>query len=163
MTRPARLREWSYLAGATALAAAEAAFLLTFGSAIGLTAPLAGIVPTWARGLPRGAAIAFDGAIVAGAFLGAVLSGEFRPRLRAYGSRVLTLALLGGLLMGIGARLAPGCNIGGVLGGIASFSLQGWVEALFVVAGAYLGTRYLIGRNASDRPLNSRPNGSGTS
>lgn len=145
MRRPAFLREWSYIAGATALAAAEVAFLLTFGSAIGLTAPLAGIVPMWARGLPDGAALLFDAAIVGGAFLSAVTAGEFRPRLCVYKPRVLVLALIGGLLMGVGARLAPGCNIGGVIGGIASFSLQGWVEAVSVVAGAYLGTRYLGG------------------
>ncbi|MHB8928270.1 MAG: YeeE/YedE thiosulfate transporter family protein [Bacillota bacterium] len=151
MRRRSFSKGWSYLAGAVALAAAEVAFLVTFKSAIGLTAPLAGMAPTWTRGLPGGArwanaGLLFDAAIVAGAFLAAFLAGEFRPRLRVYRPRVLALALLGGLLMGIGARLAPGCNVGGVIGGVASFSLQGWVEAAFIIAGAYLGTRFLAGR-----------------
>ena len=41
--------------------------------------------------------------------------------------RVLLPAALGGLLMGIGARLAFGCNIGGLVGGISSGSLHGFV------------------------------------
>ncbi len=36
-------------------------------------------------------------------------------------------AIIGGLLMGVGARLGFGCNIGAFLGGIASGSLHGWV------------------------------------
>ncbi|WKY48692.1 YeeE/YedE family protein [Eubacteriaceae bacterium ES3] len=34
--------------------------------------------------------------------------------------------LLGGFLMGFGARLAGGCNIGALLSGIGNFSLSGW-------------------------------------
>ena len=39
----------------------------------------------------------------------------------------LQAAALGGVLMGIGARLSFGCNIGAFLAGTASGSLHGWI------------------------------------
>ena len=45
---------------------------------------------------------------------------------------------IGGLLMGYGARLAFGCNIGAYFSGIASMSVHGWVWAVFALAGSYL-------------------------
>ena len=39
----------------------------------------------------------------------------------------LLAAAIGGLLMGWGARLGFGCNIGAFVGGVASGSLHGWV------------------------------------
>ncbi len=50
--------------------------------------------------------------------------------------RQLVGAALGGVLMGIGARLGFGCNIGAFLAGIASGSLHGWIW--FVMAMAVL-------------------------
>ena len=46
--------------------------------------------------------------------------------------------ILGGLMMGIGARFAFGCNIGAFIGGIASGSLHGWV---WISHFALLGTK----------------------
>jgi len=48
-------------------------------------------------------------------------------------------ACMGGILMGYGARLAGGCNIGGFLGGVCSYSLHGWVWLLGAMAGNVLG------------------------
>ena len=48
-------------------------------------------------------------------------------------------AIIGGLLMGVGARLGFGCNIGAFLGGIASGSLHGWVWFICAFAGSYIG------------------------
>jgi uncharacterized protein len=50
-------------------------------------------------------------------------------------------AVLGGLLMGYGARLAYGCNIGAYLGGIASMSLHGWVWGIMALLGTWMGLR----------------------
>ena len=44
--------------------------------------------------------------------------------------------MLGGLLMGYGARLAYGCNIGAYLGGLASGSAHGWAWAIMAFAGS---------------------------
>ena len=52
-------------------------------------------------------------------------------------------AVLGGLLMGYGARLAYGCNIGALFSGIASLSLSGWVFALSLLVGAFIGSSLL--------------------
>lgn len=53
--------------------------------------------------------------------------------------RQLLAAALGGLLMGVGARLAFGCNIGAFLGGVASGSLHGWVWFALAMAGSWAG------------------------
>jgi len=44
-------------------------------------------------------------------------------------------------MMGYGARIAFGCNIGAYFGGIASFSLHGWVWGLVALAGTLIGIR----------------------
>lgn len=76
--------------------------------------------------------------IIAGAFLAAGLAGTFGP-LRNLGWRNGGAAALGGLLMGYGARLAFGCNVGAYFSGIASGSLHGWLWLVAALAGTYLG------------------------
>ena len=56
-------------------------------------------------------------------------------------SRQLIAAIIGGLLMGVGARLAFGCNIGAFLAGISSGSLHGWLWAIFALAGSWIGIK----------------------
>jgi uncharacterized membrane protein YedE/YeeE len=55
--------------------------------------------------------------------------------------RSLAAAALGGLLMGWGARLGFGCNIGAFVGGVASGSLHGWVWFAAALGGCALGIR----------------------
>jgi uncharacterized membrane protein YedE/YeeE len=43
--------------------------------------------------------------------------------------------------MGIGARLAFGCNIGAFLAGISSGSLHGWLWAICALAGSWIGIK----------------------
>jgi hypothetical protein len=50
-------------------------------------------------------------------------------------------SLLGGLLLGIGAVLATGCNISAWIGGTASGSLHGWAWILPALAGNAAGLR----------------------
>jgi uncharacterized membrane protein YedE/YeeE len=50
-------------------------------------------------------------------------------------------AAAGGLLMGWGARLGFGCNIGAFVGGVASGSLHGWVWFAAALAGCAIGIR----------------------
>ena len=56
-------------------------------------------------------------------------------------ARQLAGAALGGILMGIGARLGFGCNIGAFLAGIASGSLHGWIWFAMAMAGSWVGIR----------------------
>ena len=53
----------------------------------------------------------------------------------------LLAAGIGGLLMGWGARLGFGCNIGAFVGGVASGSLHGWVWFLAALPGCLIGIR----------------------
>ncbi len=53
----------------------------------------------------------------------------------------LLAAAVGGLLMGWGARLGFGCNIGAFVGGIASGSVHGWVWFLACLPGCMIGIR----------------------
>ena len=53
--------------------------------------------------------------------------------------RSLLAAAVGGLLMGWGARLGFGCNIGAFVGGVASGSLHGWVWFALALAGSAVG------------------------
>lgn len=48
-------------------------------------------------------------------------------------------AASGGMLMGVGARLGFGCNIGAFVGGIASGSLHGWIWFIAALAGSTVG------------------------
>ena len=64
--------------------------------------------------------------IVLGAMLAAALAGRYAPVWRLP-MRSLIAAIVGGLLLGYGARLAYGCNIGAYFSGILSGSLHGWL------------------------------------
>ena len=55
--------------------------------------------------------------------------------------RSLLAAGIGGLLMGWGARLGFGCNIGAFVGGVASGSLHGWIWFLAALPGCLIGIR----------------------
>ena len=53
----------------------------------------------------------------------------------------LLAAGTGGLLMGWGARIGFGCNIGAFVGGVASGSLHGWIWFLAALPGCLIGIR----------------------
>ncbi len=116
--------------------------------------------PYWSAGYPARAldrsvladtTSLMDFGIILGALLAAALAGKFAPEgeLRWNG---LVSAVIGGLLLGYGARLAFGCNIGALLAGIASGSLHGWVWFAFGFLGNVVG---VYGRRllAMDAPV----------
>jgi len=78
--------------------------------------------------------------IVLGAFAAASLAGKVRPNPRIGVAPLLT-AILGGLMLGYGARLAYGCNIGAFFSGVASTSLHGWVWIAAAIPGNIVGLR----------------------
>ncbi len=78
--------------------------------------------------------------MVLGAMLAAGLAGSFFS-MPWPSKRAIIAALIGGLLMGYGARLSFGCNIGAFLGGIASGSLHGWIWFICAFAGSLVGIR----------------------
>jgi uncharacterized membrane protein YedE/YeeE len=76
--------------------------------------------------------------IVLGALAAAGAAGAFAPVWRL-SARDLATAAIGGLLMGYGARLAYGCNIGAYLGGLTSGSLHGLWWLVWGAAGSAVG------------------------
>ena len=75
--------------------------------------------------------------------LATLLASQFKfKKIKAV--RQVVAAVLGGLLMGYGARLAFGCNIGAFFSGIASLSLSGWLFGASLLIGAFIGSKLLI-------------------
>jgi uncharacterized membrane protein YedE/YeeE len=152
---------WPLLGGGVALALLNLATLLIAGHPWSITygfglwgAKLADAVgvpvgswefwtwPAQARALNR--SVLFDVTsimnfgILLGAALAAGLAGKFAPKAKLPLLSGLA-AVIGGLLMGYGARLSFGCNIGALFSGIASGSLHGWVWFAAAFAGSVLG------------------------
>ncbi len=78
--------------------------------------------------------------LVVGAGLAAGLAGRFAPTLRIP-LRAIGIAVFGGLLLGYGARIAYGCNIGAYFSGVASTSLHGWLWLVGALLGTPIGIR----------------------
>lgn len=75
-----------------------------------------------------------DLGIIVGALIASAAAGQWILHRKVPG-RLAVGAVIGGVLMGYGARLAFGCNIGAYFGGIASFSLHGWLWGVMAIVG----------------------------
>ena len=82
-----------------------------------------------------------DFGIIAGAMLASALAGRFSPSWDIP-LRSVVAAVVGGLLLGYGARIAYGCNIGAYFSGIASGSLHGYLWAFSAFAGNIVGVKF---------------------
>lgn len=78
--------------------------------------------------------------IILGALAAAALAGRLAPSFRIPPGS-LAAAMLGGLIMGYGARLAYGCNIGAFFSGVASNSLHGWAWIVAAGVGNVIGVK----------------------
>jgi uncharacterized membrane protein YedE/YeeE len=153
---------WPLLAGAVGLAMVNIATLVIGGRPWGVTsafalwgAKLASIlgipVETWAYWQAPAQAAALRSSvlnditsvmnfgIILGALMASLVAGRFAPAWTVP-ARSLVAAIIGGLLLGYGARVAYGCNIGAYFSGIASGSLHGWLWLPAAFAGNILGT-----------------------
>jgi uncharacterized protein len=78
--------------------------------------------------------------LIGGAAVMALLNDEFKfkkPTLE-----LATWAVIGGSLMGLGARLGLGCNVGAFFVRTANGDASGWLFGLGMVGGAWLGVRF---------------------
>jgi uncharacterized membrane protein YedE/YeeE len=163
---PARLADWlrgpwPIVAGAVALALLNFATLWLAGRPWGITSAFAlwggkgldaagvdlaawtnwgGMVGALERSILFDVTSVMNFGIILGAMLAAGLAGKFKPALRLSRGD-LASAVIGGLLLGYGARLAFGCNIGAFFSGIASGSLHGWVWLAAAFLGSMVGVR----------------------
>ncbi|MFD3914816.1 YeeE/YedE family protein [Streptomyces sp. NPDC058603] len=154
---------WPLAAGALVLSVLGAGVLLVSGGAWGVTSAfslwgaelvraLGGHPETWTfwqqpnnAGMLAGPVLAdknslTDIGIMIGAAVAAALGGTWTLH-RGVPWRTAVAAVLGGVLMGIGARLAGGCNIGAYLAGIASGSLHGWIWGAVAILGTWAGLK----------------------
>ncbi|MFI6350733.1 YeeE/YedE family protein [Streptomyces sp. NPDC050560] len=154
---------WPLAVGALVLAVLGAGVLLVSGGAWGITSAFAlwgsdvvgalGAHPAgWEFWRQPGNAAMLSGPVLAdktsltdlgimiGAAVAASLGGTWALH-RGIPARTAVAAVLGGVLMGIGARMAGGCNIGAYLAGIASGSLHGWVWGACALLGTWAGLR----------------------
>lgn len=76
-----------------------------------------------------------------GAFGSALLSKQFA--IRKAPPLELSKGIMGGILMGIGSAMAGGCNVGGFFSAVSALSASGIAMMIGLLAGAYLGLRYL--------------------
>ena len=77
-----------------------------------------------------------------GALGSALLSKQFAIRM-APGIEIIK-GFVGGSLMGVGAALAGGCNVGGFYTSVSAFSASGLAMMVGLFVGAYIGLRYLL-------------------
>jgi hypothetical protein len=154
---------WSLVAGAVGLAAVNVATLSLAGRPWGVTSAFAlwgskllasvGVdVASWPYWQATANATALRASvlndvtsvmnfgIIFGALAAACLAGKFAPTWRVP-ARSLAAAVVGGLMLGYGARIASGCNIGAYFSGISSSSVHGWLWMVAAFAGNTLGTR----------------------
>ncbi|WP_312098252.1 YeeE/YedE thiosulfate transporter family protein [Corynebacterium dentalis] len=77
--------------------------------------------------------------LLAGSFVAAKVSGEFRVRVPDATQSVRSV--FGGLMMGVGASLAGGCTVGNGMVQTSLFGYQGWVALAFIAVGVWLGAK----------------------
>ena len=82
-------------------------------------------------------------ALIFGAMISCLLAAQWKIR-GIKSPRQVWSAIIGGTLMGIGARINPGCNIGALFSSIPALSLSGWVFLVFVFLGATAGGKILV-------------------
>jgi len=152
---------WPLVAGAIGLALVNIATLTLSGRPWGVTSAFAlwgakalaasgvdvGAWPYWTApaqaaslkaSLSADVTSVMDVGIVLGALAAAACAGRFAPTWRVP-ARSLAAAIIGGLLLGYGARIAYGCNIGAYFSGIASGSLHGWLWMVAAFGGNAAG------------------------
>lgn len=86
--------------------------------------------------------------VVLGALVAALIAGEFA--IRAPEPKILLQTFVGGLLMGFGAMVSGGCNIGHILSGVPQLSIGSIVGGLSIVAGGWAMAWFMF-----IRPMNA--------
>lgn len=157
---------WTYVTGAVLLSLFQIVTLVTTNDPWGVSGPFAnwgawmykaigGSVDKWNYFSSQGAQATLNAGflndpgsirnlgIIVGALFATLMASQFKFK-KIKSSKQVVAAMAGGLLMGYGARIAFGCNIGALFSGIASLSLSGWVFGLFLFLGAIAGSKILV-------------------
>jgi len=157
---------WPYVTGAILLSLFQIVTLASTGNPWGVSAVFAnwgawvyeafgGSVDKWYYFSSISSRATLDGGIlndpaswrnigvIVGALLAVLFASQFKVKMIKSKKQIIA-AVLGGTIMGYGARIAFGCNIGALFGGIASLSLSGWVFGIAMFFGAVVGSKLLV-------------------
>ncbi len=147
---------WKWWVTGTAIAAIGVLAFISSAEAgrnypLGITAGWLGFLKYFVSGTdPAEAALGWIvflvlGAVI-GAFIAAMIAKEFKLRAPKDG-KILLGQFVGGVMMGIGAVLAAGCNIGNLLSGVPQLSVGSIVTSIFIVLGTWIASYLLFMRD----------------
>lgn len=159
------VRKWSYLTGGLLIAVMFVFIINTTGSSWGVTSAFqvwsvamlqsvgfdltspafSGDLQTIESGLLSHNGTLRNIGIIAGSALALLLAAKFKFNYQ-FRVRDVLIYSAGGLLMGFGARLASGCNIGGLFAAISNHSLSGWIFMIALILGGIAGLKLFEGR-----------------
>ncbi|MBA3014810.1 MAG: YeeE/YedE family protein [Proteobacteria bacterium] len=80
--------------------------------------------------------------IILGSFISALLLKEYLWHTRIPG-RQLAMAFIGGIILALGSRMTPGCNIWHLMGGLPILALSSLLFVIGLLPGAWLGSKIL--------------------
>jgi uncharacterized protein len=122
--------------GAVGLLAWISGSIAGWGWGLSITGPSRSLIESTILGMPDAAG--WGTALVVGIPLGTWLSARARGLVswRAPGWLEFGRRLGGGLLMGVGGTLAPGCNIGNALTGLSVLAVNSAIATVAIVLGA---------------------------
>ncbi|QSX09104.1 YeeE/YedE family protein [Alkalibacter rhizosphaerae] len=162
------VERWTFITGGILLAFLYVFIVVTSGTQWGVT----GVFTSWGVGFLQLLGMEFPGAGFAGAvsdvnnglvlssvgmrnvglILGALAyfltAGRFKLNFKLKPVDILFYAI-GGTLMGVGARLANGCNVGALFSGIVNLSLGGWVFLLTMTLGGLFSLKVFAGKTST--------------
>jgi len=92
--------------------------------------------------------------IILGAMVAAMLVGEFKVYYRVP-VRQYVSAFLGGIILALGSRMTPGCNVWHMFGGIPIMNMQSLLFLIGIIPGAYIGSKILVTVVLSTNPKGS--------
>jgi len=78
--------------------------------------------------------------------IGAYISGKFmnEVKLKVPPADELLKVMLGGFIMGVGAQIGGGCNIGHSLTGVSTLAVSSWVANIFIILGNWFMVYFLL-------------------
>ena len=87
--------------------------------------------------------------------IGAYISGKLlnEVKMKVPPADELIKVLLGGFIMGVGAQIGGGCNIGHSLTGVSTLAVSSWVANVFIILGNWTMVYFLLIRPMRDMDL----------
>lgn len=159
------VERWSFTRGGILIAVMFVFIMNTTGSSWGASGPYTlwgvwffqklgisfsspafeGVVKTVNNGLINNTVSIRNIGIMSGAVIALLLAGRFKFDFN-FKVKDTVFYALGGILMGYGAKVAGGCNVGALYSGIANFSLSGWLFMASLILGGIIGLKVFEGK-----------------